>query len=49
MNETYMIFIVCALLNIQIFSMESIGLSVMSILCTIFLVLSILLPVVLIK
>ena len=48
MNESYMIFIVRALLNIQILSMESTGLSMMSVLCAISLVLSILIPVILI-
>ena len=45
MNESYMIIIVCALINIKIFSMDSTGLSVMSILCAILLSLTIILPI----
>ena len=48
-NETYMIIIVCLLLNIQAFSVESIGLANMSLLCAVFLLLSILLPTIFIK
>ena len=46
LQESYMIIIVCVLINIQIFSMDSLGLQVMSILCATFLALLIILPIV---
>lgn len=49
MNESYMIIAVCVLININIFSMESTGLQVMSILCAVVLSLCILLPVIFIN
>ena len=45
MNESYMIIVVCVLLNIKIFSMENLGLRVMSVLCAIFLFFSVFLPI----
>ena len=45
MNETYMIIVVCVLINIKIFSMENLGLKFMSIMCAIFLAFTILLPI----
>mgnify|MGYP007004936707 FL=1 len=46
MNESYMIIVVCVIINIKIFSLESIGLSVMSILCALFLFFSVFLPII---
>ena len=44
MNESYMIVIVCVLINIRVLSMDSAGLKVMSILCVFFLFLTVILP-----
>ena len=46
MNESYQIVVVCLLINLQIFSLESGGLATMSILCATFVVASIVLPLV---
>lgn len=48
MNESYQILIVCVLLNMQVFSMESTGLSIMSLTCVFFLTLAIVLPLIII-
>ena len=44
MNESYMIVVVCLLINVYYLSFETIGLAVMSILCKVFLLTSIALP-----
>ena len=46
MNESYMIIVVCVLINIQILSWDSLGLQVMSVLCAVFLFLSVALPII---
>ena len=45
MNESYMIIVVCVLINIQIFSWDNLGLKVMSLMCATFLFFAVLLPV----
>ena len=47
MNESYQIIIVCVLINVQILSYASTGLTVMSILCIVMLTLTILVPLIL--
>ena len=44
MNESYMIVIVCLLINLRIFSLETGGLATMSLLCVTFVTASIVLP-----
>ena len=46
MNESYMIIVVCVLINIQILSWDSLGLQVMSVLCAVFLFFSVALPII---
>ena len=46
MNETYMIIVVCVIINMRIFSLDSVGLGVMSILCSILFFFSFFLPIV---
>ena len=48
LNETFMILIVSVLLNMQIFSVESPGLTVMSILCAFMLLVAVIAPVIII-
>ena len=43
-NESYIIFVVCVLINIQIFSMDSLGLQIMSIGGAAFITLGVLIP-----
>lgn len=45
MNETYMILIVSVLINIKIFSVETLGLAIMSTMCAVLLFLSVFMPV----
>ena len=49
LNESYMIIVVCVLINIQIFSWNNMGLKVMSVLCAFFLFFSIFLPIVFVR
>ena len=46
MNESYMIIVVCVLINIKIFSWENLGLKVMSSMCSFFLFFSVFLPII---
>ena len=46
MNESYMIIVVCVLINIPIFSWDGLGLQIMSVLCAVFLFLTVALPII---
>ena len=46
--ESYQIIVVCVLINIQIFTMEMVGMGVLSILCAVVIFLSVAIPAVLI-
>lgn len=48
MNESYMILVVCILINVKILSFATRGLTVMSVLCIVFMTIFIVLPIVLI-